>query len=82
MTQVRLSSKYQVVIPEDVRRELELSPGQLFEVFAFGGALCIVRSRPLAEAFGLLASCGQGDAAAPSGLRTHEDRLQSSGSRP
>jgi len=55
MTQVRLSSKYQVVIPEDVRRELDLTPGQLFEVFAFGGALRVVPVRPFDEAFGMLA---------------------------
>jgi len=54
MTQVRLSSKYQVVIPEDVRRELALTPGQLFEVFAFGGALRVVPVRPFDEAFGML----------------------------
>ena len=54
MTQVRLSSKYQVVIPQDVRRELDLTPGQLFEVFAFGGSLRVVAVRPLREAFGLL----------------------------
>lgn len=54
MTRVKLSSKYQVVIPEDVRRELALVPGQLFEVFAFGGALRIVPARGLDEAFGLV----------------------------
>ena len=82
MTQVRLSSKFQVVIPEDVRRELGLTPGQLFEVFAFGGALRVVSVRPFDEAFGLLAhfaprtSCADADAAdTPSDPRDHEDRL-------
>jgi AbrB family looped-hinge helix DNA binding protein len=78
MTQVRLSSKYQVVIPEDVRRELDLTPGQLFEVFAFGGALRVVPVRPLDEAFGLLAALAPRAACAadaPSDPRDHEDRL-------
>jgi len=87
MTQVRLSSKYQVVIPEDVRRELDLTPGQLFEVFAFGGALRVVPVRALSEAFGLLAAlaphaartvgphAGRAAAGAPTDPRDHEDRL-------
>ena len=82
MTQVRLSSKFQVVIPNDVRRELGLTPGQLFEVFAFGGALRVVSVRPFGEAFGLLAhfaprtACADPDAAdTPSDPRDHEDRL-------
>ena len=82
MTQVRLSSKFQVVIPDDVRRELGLTPGQLFEVFAVGGALRVVSVRPFDEAFGLLAhftprtACAAADAAdTPSDPRDHEDRL-------
>ena len=82
MTQVRLSSKYQVVIPEDVRRELDLTPGQLFEVFAFGGALRVVPMRPLDEAFGLLvrfapraARAAAAAADAPRDPRDHDDRL-------
>jgi len=75
MTQVRLSSKYQVVIPEDVRRELHLTPGRLFEVFAFGGALRFVPVRPLDEAFGLLANFGPRSACARGDPRDHEDRL-------
>jgi AbrB family looped-hinge helix DNA binding protein len=82
MTQVRLSAKYQVVIPEDVRRELGLTPGQLFEVFAFCGGLRVVPVRPLGESFGLLerlappGACASAFSADPrSDPRDHEERL-------
>lgn len=82
MTRVKLSSKYQVVIPEEVRRELDLMPGRLFEVFAFGGALRIVPVRRLDEAFGLIGAVtgagqmlGNGAGAAEFGdPRDHEER--------
>jgi AbrB family looped-hinge helix DNA binding protein len=54
MTQVKLSSKYQIVIPEDVRTQLGLTPGQIFEVFAQDGLLVVaVPVRPLSESFGM-----------------------------
>ena len=54
MTQVKLSSKYQIVIPEDVREQLGVKPGQVFEVFAVDGqAVLAVPARPLAESFGM-----------------------------
>ena len=82
MTQVRLSSKYQVVIPEAVRHELDLTPGRLFEVFAFGGSLRVVPVRPLGEAFGLLARLAPRAAAAvPSDPRDQEGRLRLPGGR-
>lgn len=54
MTQVRLSAKYQIVIPEDVRSELDLKPGRLIDIFVVGGSIRVVPVRPLEEAFGLL----------------------------
>jgi len=63
-----------------LRHELDLTPGQLFEVFAFGGSLRVVPVRPFDEAFGLiarLAPCAaRAAAAAPSDPRDHEDRLR------
>ena len=70
MTQVKLSSKYQIVIPEDVRKQLGLSPGQVFEVFALDGqAVVAVPSRPLSESFGMFPGLDTSDP------RDHEDRL-------
>jgi AbrB family looped-hinge helix DNA binding protein len=53
MTQVKLSSKYQIVIPQDVREALGLQPGQAMQVLAFGGHVVAVPVRPLSEAFGM-----------------------------
>jgi AbrB family looped-hinge helix DNA binding protein len=53
MTQVKLSSKYQIVIPEDVRDALELEPGQSMEVMAYDGIVIAVPARPLSESFGM-----------------------------
>jgi len=54
MTQVRLSSKYQIVVPEDVRESLGLKPRQLFQVPALDGHVVAVPVRPLGEVFGML----------------------------
>jgi AbrB family looped-hinge helix DNA binding protein len=69
MTQVKLSSKYQIVIPEDVRAELGLKPGQLFQVWALEGQVVAVPVRPLGEAFGMFPGLDTSDP------RDHEDRL-------
>ena len=53
MTQVKLSSKYQIVIPEDVREALALKPGQAMQVMALEGHVVAVPVRPLREVFGM-----------------------------
>jgi AbrB family looped-hinge helix DNA binding protein len=70
MTQVKLSSKYQIVIPEDVRQQLGVKPGQVFEVFALDGQVVVaVPSRPISESFGMFPGLDTSDP------RDHEDRL-------
>jgi AbrB family looped-hinge helix DNA binding protein len=39
---VTVSNKYQVVIPEEVRRSTGLRPGQKVELIAYGGHITIV----------------------------------------
>jgi AbrB family looped-hinge helix DNA binding protein len=53
MTRVVLSSKYQIVIPQDVRLELGLQPGQEFDVLALGGRLHVVPARSMSDIIGL-----------------------------
>lgn len=53
MTQVKLSRKYQIVIPQDVREALELEPGQSMEVMAYDGLVIAVPARLPSECFGM-----------------------------
>jgi AbrB family looped-hinge helix DNA binding protein len=53
VTRVALSSKYQIVIPEDVRRELHLEPGQEFDVVALDGRLHVLPARRMSDIVGL-----------------------------
>ena len=69
MTRVALSSKYQIVIPEDVRRELGLRPGQEFDVLALDGRLYVVPARSMSEIIGLYPGIDT------SAVRDDEDRL-------
>ena len=46
---VKVSSKYQVVIPEDVRKILKIRPGMEVHVIAKGSVIYIVPSRTLEE---------------------------------
>lgn len=54
MTQVTISSKYQVVIPKDVRDRLKIRPGQKVEAFAIGERIELVPVRPIGELRGIL----------------------------
>jgi len=69
VTQVKLSSKYQIVIPDDVRKQLDLQPGQVFEVWVLDGQVVAVPVRPLIEAFGMFPGLDTSDP------RDHKDRL-------
>ena len=69
MTQVKLSSKYQIVIPQDVRDALGLEPGQPMQVMAYGGNVVAVPVVPLSAAFGMFPGIDTSDP------RDHEDRL-------
>jgi AbrB family looped-hinge helix DNA binding protein len=46
---VTVSSKYQVVIPREVREQLDIQPGQRMEVFVINGLIHIVPVRPIKE---------------------------------
>jgi len=54
MTVVTVSPKYQVVIPKDVREQLDLKPGQKVEAFAFGNRIELVPVRSPSELRGIL----------------------------
>ncbi len=69
MNTVTLSTKYQLVIPRDIRERLELEPGTKFTVIEKGGILHLVPERPLAELRGVARGTR------PKGMREKKDRL-------
>lgn len=54
MTQVKVSPKYQIVIPADVRSRLKIKPGQKLCVFEFAGRIELVPVEPPANLRGFL----------------------------
>lgn len=68
MDTVRLSSKYQLVLPKAARESLGLEPGARIAVLRKGGVLYLVPERPVRAARGLAKG------ARPKGLREKKDR--------
>ena len=54
MSTVTISSKYQVVIPKNVRERLRIRPGQKVEAFAIGGRIELVPVRVPSDMRGYL----------------------------
>jgi len=52
--EVRVSSKYQVVIPREIRNRLNIRKGQKLEVFLKGDVVNLVPEKSLAELRGFL----------------------------
>jgi len=69
---VTLSSKFQVVIPQDVREKLDLKPGQKIAVIEKDGVLHLIPQRPIKEMRGFVKGVET------SKLRDEEDRPCSS----
>jgi AbrB family looped-hinge helix DNA binding protein len=69
MNTVTLSTKYQLVIPRDVRNRLALEPGAKLTVIEKGGILYLVPEKPIAEMRGVARGTRR------KGLREKKDRL-------
>ncbi len=54
MKPVTISSKYQVVIPREVRKQFNLKPGQKIMFIPYNGTLRIVIVPPIKKARGML----------------------------
>ncbi|MRR12523.1 AbrB/MazE/SpoVT family DNA-binding domain-containing protein [bacterium] len=54
MAKVTVSPKYQVVIPREMREELDIRPGQLIEVLQIGDRFEFIPVRPIQELRGFL----------------------------
>jgi len=66
---VTISSKFQVVIPQDVRAKLELKPGQKIVVVEKDGIVHLIPQRPIKEMRGFVKGLDTQD------LRDEEDRF-------
>jgi AbrB family looped-hinge helix DNA binding protein len=58
MTSVTLSSKYQIVVPQDVREPLGLKPGAQLSVFRIGRMIQVVPMPTLDQLKAQLKGCG------------------------
>ena len=54
MTVVTISSRYQIVIPRDVRNKLELRPGQKVQALPFKGRIELIPLEPIETARGFV----------------------------
>ena len=68
MQTVTLSTKYQLVIPRDVRQRLALEPGARLTVLEKGGIVYLVPERPVEELRGIARGTKR------TGLRDKKDR--------
>ena len=55
MTTATLSSKFQILIPKEVRETMGFEPGQKFDFVVHGGSLKIVPQRSMRGLFGMAA---------------------------
>jgi AbrB family looped-hinge helix DNA binding protein len=69
MPQTVVSSKYQIVIPKEVREQLDLEKGQILQVVVRNGVITLVPDRPLSDLRGFIKGIDD------TGLRDKEDRL-------
>jgi AbrB family looped-hinge helix DNA binding protein len=54
MAEAVVSTKFQVVIPKEIRREIGLESGQVLQVIAKGGVITLVPDQPIARMKGFL----------------------------
>ena len=54
MGKTRVSPKYQVVIPKDIREKVDVRPGQEYQVITKGGIISFVPDRPIASMRGFV----------------------------
>ncbi|MFI5198087.1 MAG: AbrB/MazE/SpoVT family DNA-binding domain-containing protein [Thermoanaerobaculia bacterium] len=69
MARTVVSTKFQVVIPKEIREESGLRQGQTFQVISKGGVISLVPERPLSELKGFARN------ARSTGFREKRDRL-------
>jgi len=69
MAKVKLSSKFQIVIPREVREKLNLKPGEEIVMIVKAGVIHLVPQKPIKQMRGFI----KGDDT--KNIREEEDRL-------
>ncbi len=69
MATVKVSSKYQIVIPQDVREKIELKPGQDVVIIEKDGVIHVIPLKPMKEMRGFAKGIDT------TNLRDEEDRF-------
>ena len=69
MAMTTISTKFQIVIPKEVREKLHLTPQQRLQIVEKGGVITLVPEVPLKSLKGLLKGMSKTD------LREKKDRL-------
>jgi AbrB family looped-hinge helix DNA binding protein len=69
MARTRLSSKYHVVIPREIREGLSLRPSQDLQIIRKGNIIMLVPDRPISAFRGILKGVST------TGVREKKDRL-------
>lgn len=69
MGKVTVSTKYQVVIPKDVRLQTGIVPGEQLNILVKGDVISLVADRPIQKLRGIARGAGG------KGLREKKDRL-------
>ena len=54
MTTVTISTKYQVVIPKEIRDKIQITPGQKFQMIQIGNRIELIPIKNIKEARGFL----------------------------
>ncbi len=54
MASTTVSSRYRIVIPKEIRDQVEVRPGQEFELVAKGGVITLVPVKPIAAMRGFV----------------------------
>lgn len=65
---ITVSSKFQVLIPQEVRKKLSLKKGQKMTVIVKGGMVYLIPEKPLDQFRGFLKGMDTGN------IREHEER--------
>jgi len=69
MARAKISPKFQIVIPKEVRERIGLKPGQEMQVISKGGLVILVPERPIASLRGFVKGVRI------DGLREKKDRM-------